>query len=87
MALLSFVVFAVFFLPTVVLGRESLIGRIRDMAGQNPDPQAQQMILWFTTHNGFIVLTGVVMMISLLVFTIVGLVSGALMTAQSRNRL
>src|ERR1051326_4391497 len=45
MALLSFVFSLAFFLPLIVLGHDSLIGRIRDIASQYPDPQSQQMML------------------------------------------
>jgi hypothetical protein len=80
MALLSFFAFLIFMLPTVLLNRDALLTRIHEMAGQNPDPQAQQMILWFTTNAGFAVLTCLALAIGLIIFLVVGLVSGALMT-------
>lgn len=80
MALLSFFAFVIFLLPTIVLGRDVFLARIREMASQNPDPQAQQMVLWFTTNTGFIVLTCMVFAIFLVIFVVVGLVSGALIT-------
>jgi hypothetical protein len=86
MALLSFVFCLVFFLPIIVLGHDSMVGRIREMAAQNPDPQAQQMMLWFTTQNGFIVLSGIALAFSFLVLLLVGLLCGALMTGRSESR-
>jgi hypothetical protein len=80
MALLSFFAFLILLLPTILLGRDVFLARIREMAGQNPDPQAQQMILWFTTNAGFAVLTCLVFAIFLAIFVVVGLVSGAVMT-------
>jgi hypothetical protein len=80
MALLSFFAYLIFMLPTILLSRDVLLGRIREMAGQNPDPQAQQMILWFTTNAGFAVLTCSVLAIFLILFVVVGLISGALMS-------
>jgi hypothetical protein len=86
MALLSFVFFIPFFGLSVYLGRDILITRIRDMAAQNPDPQVQQVLLWWTTKAGFLVASGLMLVFLLLLFLFVGLVSGALMTGESKNR-
>jgi len=86
MALLSFVFLVPFFVLTMYLSHDGLITRIRDMASQNSDPQAQQVLLWCTTNAGFIVISGLVLGFFLLLFLFVGLVSGALMTGQPKNR-
>lgn len=87
MALLSFLAFLIFFLATISLNREPLLARIQEMAARNPDPQVQQAMLWFTTSTGFIVITGFTLFVLLIVFEIVGMVSGALMASPSKNRL
>ena len=86
MALLSFAAFLVFFLPLVLLGHDSLAERIRAMAAQNPDPQAQQALLWLTTPSGFVVFSVFAVLFVLFLMLLVGLLCGALMTGQSENR-
>jgi hypothetical protein len=86
MALLSFVFFVPFFGLTVYLSHDGLITRLRDMAAQNPDPHAQQLLLWCTTNAGFIVISTLVLGFFLLLFLFVGLMSGALMTGEPKNR-
>jgi hypothetical protein len=72
--------------PTIVLGHDTLVGRIRDLAAQYPDPQAQQMVLWFTTPSGFIVLSALVLVFMLFIMLLLGLFCGALMTGRSEKR-
>lgn len=86
MALLSFAASLVFYVPTIVLGHDTLVARIREMAAQYPDPQAQQMVLWFTTRPGFVILSAIVLAFVLLILLLVGLLCGALMTGQSEDR-
>jgi len=86
MAVLSFVFFIPFFALTIYLGRDSLISRIRDMAAQNPDPQAQQVLLWCATKAGFIATSGLALGFFLVLFLFVGLLSGSLMTGEPKNR-
>lgn len=86
MALLSFAAFLIFFLATISVKRAPLLDRIRELAAQNPDPQAQQMMLWFTTNVGFMVITGLTLLVLLSIFVVVGLISGAWIASPSRNR-
>jgi hypothetical protein len=60
--------------------------KIREISAQNPDPQVQQAMLWFTTAPGFIVITALTMLFFLVIFLIVGLISGAMMTAPPKKR-
>jgi hypothetical protein len=86
MALLSYSAFLIFSISTISLKREPLLARLRELAAQNPDPQAQQMMLWFTTNTGFIVIIAVTMLIFLLIFLGVGFISGALMAGRPKSR-
>ena len=65
-----------------------VIVRIHEIAAQNPDPQAQQMMQRFVTPDGFIVLTAMVLGTFLLIFLVIGMASGALAIAvgKARNR-
>ena len=80
MAALSFVAFLVFVLPTLSLSRTPMLDKIREKAAQAPDPQSQQMMLWFTTTQGFIVFTALLIGFVLAIFLITGAVSGAVIT-------
>src|SRR5262249_21681435 len=86
MALLSFATFLVFFLATLPWNREVVIAKVHEFAAQNPDPQAQAVMLWFATPNGFVTLTILTLLIFLAIFLIVGLASGALMSRSGKNR-
>ena len=86
MALLSFAVFAVFFAPTAWWNRDYLVTRIQQVAAQSPDPQFQQSMLWFTGSAGLVACIGVMLAFALLIFLLIGLLSGALMTGAPRNR-
>jgi hypothetical protein len=85
MAMLTFAASLIFYVPTIVLGHDALIGRIRDLAARYPDPQAQQ-VLWLTTPSGFIVLSVFMLIFVLFVMLLLGLLCGALMTGQSEKR-
>lgn len=69
--------------------RNVMIGRIHEIATQNPDPQAQQMMQWFATPDGFIAFTAIGLGSILLIFLVIGMGSGALAVAlgRARNRL
>jgi hypothetical protein len=84
MALLSFVSFLVFAVPTISVNRAALLDMIAERARQNPDPQSQALVVWFATTPGFIFFTAISMLILLVFFLIVGMASGALMTG-SKN--
>jgi hypothetical protein len=86
MALLSFAAFLIFFLATLSMNRGPLLARIHELATQNPDPQVQQALLWFTSNTGFIVITGLTLMVFFILFEIVGMISGAIM-APPKNRV
>ncbi len=86
MALLSFLFLVPFFALTVYLGRDNLIARMRDLAAQNPDPRAQEVLLWCTTNAGFVATSALALGFFLLLFLFIGLLCGALMTGESKNR-
>jgi len=69
--LFSFFFFTVFFLVAVYLNsskyREIIVDKIHEIAAQNPDPQAQQMLQWFTTPHGIATFT-VMFLLTVLVF-------------------
>ena len=83
MALLSFTAFMILFLPVILLNRAALITKIHETALQNPDPQIQQTMLWFATNTGLIVFIAFMLLFMFVIFLVIGLVGGALMT---RNR-
>jgi hypothetical protein len=66
--------------------RNVMIGRIHEIAAQNPDPQAQQMMQWFATPDGFIAFTAIGLGTILLAFLMIGMGSGALAIALGRAR-
>jgi len=76
-ALLSFVAFLVFFLPILSLRRDDIVAWLRDRAAQYPDPQQKQITLWFTTNEGLITYLAFSVVFLLIIFLIVGAVSGA----------
>jgi len=86
MALLSFASFLIFALPTLSVKHDAMVEMLRDRASQYPDPQAQQMALWFTTRPGFALIIALMMLFFLIIFLIVGAASGALMASQQKNR-
>jgi hypothetical protein len=92
MGVLSFGFFLPCFLATITLWRtqyrELMIARLNEIAAQNPDPQAQQMMQWITTPHGFIAFIAVSLGAILLIFIVIGMGSGALAVAlgKARNR-
>jgi len=92
MGALSFGFFLPCFLVTITVWRtqyrEQMIARINEIAAQNPDPQAQQMLQGMATPHGLIVFTAIGLGTILLIFLVIGIGSGALAVAlgKARNR-
>jgi hypothetical protein len=92
MGALSFGFFLACFLTTITVWwtkyRELMIARINEIAAQNPDPQAQQMLQGMATPHGLIVFTAIGLGTILLIFLVIGMGSGALAVAlgKARNR-
>jgi len=86
-ALLSFVAFLVFFLPLLSLRRDDIVAWLRDRAAQYPDPQQKQIALWFTTNEGLITYLAFSVVFLLVLFLIVGAVSGAWTTRPRKTTL
>ena len=92
MGLLSFGSFLVFFLIAISLNQpkyhELIVGKIQEIAAQNPDQQAQQMLQWFATPDGMITFTVMFLLTILVFFLIIGMSSGALAVslAKAKNR-
>jgi hypothetical protein len=63
-----------------------MIGKIHEIAVQNPDPQAQQMMQRLATPDGLIVLTAFSLGSILLVLLVIGMGSGAVAIALGRAR-
>ena len=85
MGVLSFGFFLPCFLVTITVWRtqyrELMIARINEIAAQNPDPQAQQMLQGLATPHGLIVFTAIGLGTILLIFLVIGMGSGALAVA------
>lgn len=85
-----------FFLTSFFIGlsffwtdfRNAMIAKMHEIAAQNPDPQAQQMMQRLATPDGFIVFIAILLGSILLFFLIIGMGSGALAVAlgKARNR-
>jgi hypothetical protein len=90
MGALSFGFFLIAFFACISLFwtefRNVMIGRIYEIAAQNPDPQAQQITQWFATPHGFMVFTAISLGTILVIFLIIGMGSGALAVALGRAR-
>jgi hypothetical protein len=92
MGALSFGFFLPCFLATITVWwthyHEMMIARINEIAAQNPDPQAQQMLQGMATPHGLIVFTAISLGVILLIFLVIGMGSGALAVAlgKARNR-
>jgi hypothetical protein len=90
MGVLSFGFFLACFLATITVWRtqyrELMIARINEIAVQNPDPQAQQMLQGLATPHGLIVFTAIGLGTILLIFLVIGMGSGALAIALGRAR-
>jgi preprotein translocase subunit SecG len=90
MGLLSFAFFAAFFLVSISLQRtqyhDLMVSQIQQISAQNPDPQAQQVLQWFTTPDGLIAFTAFALITLLLLCLALGSGSGALFGAlRKRN--
>lgn len=64
----------------------AMLAKIHEIAAQNPDPQAQQLMQWFATPNGFITFTAVGLGSILLILLVIGMGSGALAVALGKGR-
>lgn len=90
MGLLSFVFFAAFFLVSISLQRtqyhDLMLSQIQQISAQNPDPQAQQILQWFTTPDGLIAFTAFALVTLLLLCLALGSGSGALVGALRKEK-
>jgi hypothetical protein len=90
MGLLSFAFFLAFFLVGLIFQhaqyRDIMIEKIHQISTQNPDPQAQQMLQWFTTPDGLVTFTAFALLMGLLICLAVGSGSGAVATALRKDR-
>jgi len=91
MGLLSFAFFAAFFLVSISLQRtqyhDLMVSQLHQISAQNPDPQAQQVLQWFTTPDGLIAFTAFALITLLLLCLALGSGSGALVGAlRKENR-
>ena len=87
MALLTFIAFLVFALPTLSLNRGAMLDMLREKAAETPDPQAHQLAQWFTTNEGFVFLTACGLVLVLMIFMAAGAVSGAVITRPRKRPL
>jgi Na+-transporting methylmalonyl-CoA/oxaloacetate decarboxylase gamma subunit len=87
MAFLSFLAFVVFFFATLSVNRGPMLNKLHEIAMQNPDPQAQQIMLWYTSNDGFPILIAFVLLFFLVLFLVAGGISGALITRSKRPGL
>jgi hypothetical protein len=85
-ALLSFFSFLIFFLALITLYRAALLDRVHQLVQQNTDPQTLQVLQWLTTNQGFVVATAMCLAFFLLLFLIVGTLTGALVVTASRPK-
>jgi len=90
MGLLSFAFFLAFFLLYIALQhaqyRDIMVNRIHEIAAQNPDPQAQQMLQWFATPEGLVIFTTIALVMILLISLVIGASCGALTVALGKER-
>lgn len=90
MGLLSFAFFAAFFLVSISLQRtqyhDLMVSQIQQISAQNPDPQAQQLLQWFTTPDGLIAFTAFALITLLLLCLALGSGSGALVGALRKEK-
>ncbi len=90
MGLLSFTFFLAFFLVSISLQRtqyhDLMVSQIHQISAQNPDPQAQQILQWFTTPDGLIAFTAFALITLLLLCLALGSGSGALLGALRKER-
>lgn len=90
MGLLSFTFFLAFFLVSISFQHaqyhDVMISQIQQISAQNPDPQAQQVLHWFTTPNGLVAFTAFAFVTLLLLCLALGSGSGALAIALGKDR-
>jgi hypothetical protein len=90
MGLLSFAFFLAFFLISISFQRaqyrDMMITQIHQISAQNPDPQAQQILQWFTTPDGLVAFTVFALVTVLLICLAVGTGSGAMAIALRKDR-
>lgn len=90
MGLLSFAFFLAFFLISISFQRaqyrDMMTTQIHQISAQNPDPQAQQILQWFTTPDGLVAFTVFALVTVLLVCLAVGTGSGAMAVALGKDR-
>jgi preprotein translocase subunit SecG len=90
MGLLSFVFFLAFFLLRISVQRaqyqDFMVKQIQQISAQNPDPQAQQLLQWFTTPDGLIAFTAFALVTLLLLCLALGSGSGALLGALKKKK-
>lgn len=90
MGLLSFTFFLAFFLVSISLQRtqyhDLMVSQIQQISAQNPDPQAQQLLQWFTTPDGLIAFTVFALVTLLLLCLALGSGSGALVGALRKEK-
>ena len=90
MGLLSFTFFLAYFLVGLSFlhaqYRDIMITQLHQISAQNPDPQAQQMLQWFTTPDGLITFTAIALVSVLLVCLALGTGSGAVAVAWGKDR-
>jgi hypothetical protein len=90
MGLLCFAFFLAYFLVGLSFlhaqYREVMVTQLHQLSAQNPDPQAQQMLQWFTTPDGLIAFTAFALFTLLLLCLALGSGSGALVGALRKRK-
>ena len=90
MGLLTFTFFFAFFLISISFQRtqyhDLMVSQIQQISAQNPDPQAQQILQWFTTPDGLIAFTAFALITLLLLCLALGSGSGALLGALRKEK-
>jgi hypothetical protein len=69
--------------------REEMVKQVQQIAARNPDPQAQEIMRWFATSEGLVVLVGLSLFLFFIFFlvsaTATGAVTGALADKKPRE--
>jgi hypothetical protein len=90
MGLLSFTLFLAFFLVSISFQRaqyhDLMVKQIQQLSAQNPDPQAQQLLQWFTTPEGLVAVIAFSFVMLLLLCLALGSGSGALFGALRKEK-
>jgi len=66
--------------------RQNLVKQIQQTAARYPDPQAQDMLLWFTTGNGLVVFVVIVLFIFFIIVLVSATATGAVTGALARKK-